>query len=303
MKKTLLTGVAMSVAVLCQAAIPTVEKVEKVSLPQDFSVSMATISPDGSYAVVSPMTGIGLSRLDLASGQMTEISKVGSPMDVQISADGRQVVYRESSYDPSHRRFVSLKAFNNADGTTATLVAPTRNLQGFVLDGNNAVAVENGRRLTKSINRDASPVSQRVALSINQGKLMVTEANGSTREIRPLGDQCGSYLWQSLSPDGQRIVAFGVGTGAFVCDLNGNNVKTLGMYRAPQWLDNETIVAMDDHDNGIVTVKSTIMAINADGSAKAALTDGDIVAVFPTCADRKIAFTTPTGELYILNLK
>lgn len=302
MKKTLITGCLACFAALCQAAVPTVASVEKVSLPEGMTVSMATISPDGSYAVVSPLSGIGLQRFDLQDGRVTEISAIGSPMDVQISADSRTVVYRESTYDRTHRRFVSLKAYNTAEGTAQTLVAPTRNLQGYVLDGNQAVAVENGRKMAKSFKGD-NVSTGRAALSIHHGGLYVTEADGATRQITPLGNQCGSYLWPTLSPDGQRVLAFGVGTGAFTCDLNGENVVLLGMYRAPQWLDNETVVAMDDYDNGVETVKSTIMAVNADGSERAALTDGDVVAVFPTAGAGKVAFTTPQGELYIINLK
>lgn len=298
----MLLGFALCMAALSYAAIPTVQSLEKVNLPAGMTVSMATLSPDGNQAVVSSMSGVGLQLLNLNSGAMVEISQAGSPMDVSFTQDGTNIVYRESSYDKDHRRFVSLKSYNVPSGTTTTLVAPTRNLQGYVIDGNQAVAVENGRKMSRSINGD-NAATTRPTLSIKYGKLFVTEANGTTREIRPLGDQCGSYLWQTLSPDGKRIVAFGVGTGAFTCDLNGENVKLLGMYRAPQWLDNETIVAMDDYDNGVVTVKSTIMAINADGSAKAALTDDSVVAVFPTPATNKVAFTTPEGELYIINLK
>lgn len=295
-------GIAMCMAALSYAALPTVESVEKVSLPAGMTVSMATLSPDGNQAVVSSVSGVGLHLLNLNSGAMFEISQAGSPMDVSFTDDGMNIVYRESTYDRDHRRFVALKSYNVPTGATTTLVAPTRNLQGYTLDGNQAVAVENGRRTVKSLDNETA-AQNRVALSINYGKLFVTDAKGNSREIRPLGDQCGSYLWQSLSPDGTRIVAFGVGTGAFTCDLNGENVKLLGMYRAPQWLDNETIVAMDDYDNGIVTVKSSIMAINADGSAKTALTDDSVVAVFPTPATNKVAFTTPEGELYIINLK
>lgn len=303
MKKTLLTGFALCAFALCQAGLPAVQSVEKVALPAGVAVSMATISPDGSYVVISPLSGEGLSRLDLATGKMTEISKAGSPMDVTISADGSTVLYRESTYDTSHRRFVSLKAFNNVDGTTATLVEPTRNLQGYVLDGNKAVAVENGRRMARTVKGVNAVSTDRPTLSINYGKLYVTDASGRSTEIRPLGNRCGSYLWPALSPDGKKIVAFGVGTGAFVCDLDGSNVTLLGMYRAPQWVDNATVVAMDDYDNGVVTVKSTVMALSADGKEKAALTGDDTVAVFPTPGAGKVAFTTPAGELYIINLK
>lgn len=303
MRRTLLTGFALCAFALCQAALPGVESIEKVNLPDGMTVSMATISPDGSYAVVSPLSGVGLQRLDLGTGRVTEISRTGSPMDVRITDDGTNVVYRESSYDNNHRRFVALKSFNTEDGVTSTLVAPTRNLQGFNVDGKEVVAVENGRRMSKTVAGTVDRASGHVTLSISQGKLFVTDPSGHVGEIRPLGDQCGSYLWPELSPDGTKIVAFGVGTGAFVCDLAGQNVQLLGMYRAPKWLDNQTVVAMDDYDNGIKTIKSAIMVIKADGSEKAALTNEDVVAVFPTAAQNKVAFTTPDGELYVINLK
>lgn len=303
MRKLMLTGFGLCMAVLCNGALPTVQSVEKVSLPQGMSVSMATISPDGSYAVISPLSGTGLQRLDLKNGNVSEISASGSPMSLQISSDGSTVVYRENSYDNTHRRFTSLKAFNVNTGTTDILVPPTRNLQGFVLDGNNAIAVENGRKSARSLKGVETAQSGNVALSINQGKLYVTEVDGTTRQIAPLADQCGSYLWPSLSPDGKRIAAFGVGTGTFVCDLNGENIQVLGMYRAPVWLDNMTIVAMDDYDNGVETIKSAIMALSVDGKEKASLTDNNVVAVFPTVATNRVAFTTPAGELYIINLK
>lgn len=303
MRKFMLAGFALCAVSLCQASLPEVASVEKVNLPQGMTVGMATISPDGSYAVVSPMSYVGLQRIDLSNGNVTEISKTGSPMMLQISSDGSNVVYRESSYDNSHRRFVALKAYNNADGTTTTLVEPSRNLQGFAVDGLNAVAIENGRKMSKQMRGTTAAQSRRATLSISQGMIYVTRPDGSPELISPLGNQCGSYLWPELSPDGSRIVAFGVGTGAFVCDLDGSNVTLLGMYRAPQWLDNNTIVAMDDYDDGVKTVKSSIMALSADGSEKAALTGTDVVATFPTPATGKVAFTTPDGELYIINLK
>lgn len=303
MKRTMLAGIALCMAALCQAAMPTVESVEKVALPDGMTVAAATLSPDGSFAVVTPLSGSGLQRLDLGNGKVTEISKTGSQMMLQISEDGNTVVFRESSYDQNHRRYVALKSFNFNNGSATTLVEPSRNLQGFVLDGNQAVAVDNGRKQIKTVaGIDKSSVG-RVALSISQGKLFVTDPSGNTFEIAPLGKECGSYLWPVLSPDGTKIAAFGVGTGTFVCDLAGNNVKVLGMYRAPQWLDNNTIVAMDDYDNGVKTIKSSIVALNADGSEKSVLTSDDVVAVFPSASQNKVAFTTPDGELYIMNLK
>ncbi len=301
MKKTICAVIALSAATMGFATLPQAASIDRVTLPGGVAVGMAALSPDGSYAVVSPLSGQGLQRLDLSTGRMNTISATASPLMLEFTADGSNVLYRESSYDSDHRRYVSLKAYNVADGRTTTVVEASRNLQGFSAAGNTAVAVENGRMRSRALGAEAA-AAPRAALSIDRGRLCVS-VDGTTAAIAPLGEACNSYLWPSLSPDGSRIVAFGVGTGAFTCNLDGSDVRLLGMYRAPRWLDNSTIVAMDDHDNGIVTTASTIMALAADGSERAALTGSDVVAVFPTAAAGKVAFTTPEGQLYIITLK
>lgn len=303
MRKTVLAGFALCLSVICHAALPTVTSVEKVTMPDNMTVGMAVLSPDGSYAVVSPLSGNGLSCLNLNSGKAFEISKNGSAMSLEITPDGTDVIYRESTYDNDHRRFVSLKSYNINTGKETVLVNKSRNLNGFSVDGNEVVAVENGVKKASKLNTTSGNAVGRPTLSIQYGKLFVTAPNGVTSEIRPLGNKCNSYLWPSVSPDGTKILAFGVGTGAFVCDLAGNNVQLLGMFRAPVWFNNQTVIAMDDYDNGVVTTQSTLMAISADGKEKAALTDNNVVAVFPSVAQNKVAFTTPEGELYIVNLK
>lgn len=301
MKKTFCSALMLMGVLAAQAALPKVASVEKVALPDGMSVSMAALSPDGSYAVISPLSGSGLSRLDLSTKEVTEISKTASPMMLEFSADGQNVLFRESSYDSTHHRLVSLKAYNVADGRTATIIEKSRSLEGFGTDGQTAVAVENGKMRTRALG--SAPLAvKRATLSIKYGQLCVTK-NGVTTSIAPLGKECNSYLWPSLSPDGSRILAFGVGTGAFTCNLDGSDVHVLGMARSPKWLDNDVVVAMEDYDNGRFTTESTIKAFAADGSENVALTGKDVVAVFPTAAPGKVAFTTPDGEMYIINLK
>lgn len=302
MKKTFCAVIALSAAAMGFARLPQVASISQVDLPGNVAIGMAAISPDGSYAVVSPLSGQGLQHLDLNNGRMTAISATASPLMLEFTADGSNVLYRESSYDSDHRRYVSLKAYNVANRQSTTVVEASRNLQGFNADGNTAVAIENGRMQRHALGGNTAEAATRAALSIDRGRLCVT-TGGSTTTIAPLGNSCNSYLWPSLSPDGTRIVAFGVGTGTFTCNLDGSDVHPLGMFRAPRWLDNNTIVAMDDHDNGYQTTASTIMALAADGSGQAALTTDDVVAIFPTTAAGKVAFTTPEGQLFIITLK
>ena len=85
MKKTLCASIAMCFAALCWGQLPQVASVERVALPGGTDVSMAALSPDGSYAVVSPLSGVGLSKLDFATSEITEISKTASLI---ISSNG-----------------------------------------------------------------------------------------------------------------------------------------------------------------------------------------------------------------------
>ncbi|MCM1033464.1 MAG: hypothetical protein NC405_06880 [Odoribacter sp.] len=301
MKKTLLSICLLCGSLICSAQLVEVQKVEKVAMPEGHAVSMAALSPDGSYAVVSPISGQGLATLDLSTGSTKIISYEASPVMVQFSADGSHVIYRESSYDGAHRRFVALKSYDVKSTRNTTLVAPSRNLQGFSVEGNTAVAVENGRAKARSVSGSAvTATTLRPTLSIDHGQLCITTA-GTTKVLSPLGIKANSYLWPSLSPDGSRIAFFAVGCGAFTCDLNGNDVKPLGMLRAVCWLDNNILVGMDDHDNGIVTTKSALVAVSADGAATQTLTDDAVVAIFPSAGGSRISFTTPAGDLYLID--
>lgn len=301
MKKTFFSVAMLCGALLASAQLMDVVNVEQVVIPGGHSVSMAALSPDGSYAVVSPLSGRGLAALDFATGNTKIISYTASPVMVQFNADGSHVVYRDNSYDNSHRRYVSLNSYDVTAGSNTVLVAPSRNLQGFSVEGNTAAAVDNGRLRTVGIN-GAATTAVRPTLSIDRGQLCITEG-GTTRVLSPLGERANSYLWPALSPDGTRISFFAVGSGAFTCKIDGSDVKPLGMLRAVCWVDDNVLVGMDDHDNGVVTTESALVAVSADGTVSQRITDASVVAVFPSAGGSKISFTTPTGELYLIDYR
>ncbi len=126
--------------------------------------------------------------------------------------------------------------------------------------------------------------------------------DGKTSVFSPNGQEF-SYIWQSISPDATKALYFVCGVGAFVCDLDGNNIKSLGMVRAPQWYDDNTIVGMQDVDDGEFILSSTVVAVTLDGTLQT-LTDDSVIAMYPyaSSATGKIAFSTPAGEAYIINV-
>jgi Tol biopolymer transport system component len=278
------------------AQVMNVTSIEKVNLPEQAVV--AAISPQGDYLLLTSATNQGLTKLDLSTHQTQVISTAPSAgHNVMITPDGQTVVYRESSFNEKHLKYSTLKSVNMATGASQTLVKPTRDLQGYAVDANSAGVVDKGKFSKKAVgNAKAQNVP---VLSIKKDQLMIT-VNGKTRNLSPNGSGY-SYLWASLSPDGTKVLYYQAAHGAYVCDLDGSNVRKVGKMRAPVWYDDNTVVGMLDLDDGELVYASTIVAATLDGTTQV-LTDDSTIAMYPHAAAGKIAFSTPAGEAYIINV-
>ncbi len=301
MKKFFISALLLGAGICASAQLVDVASVSKVDLPEGSLAYVSTISPDGSFVVLSDLAKNGLTKLDLATKEATAVSSTGSSLDLKISDDGSTVVFREGSVS-NKLHYNSLKSVNLATGQKSTIVSPTRNLQGFSLKGSSVTAVDKGKASTQSIGGTKALVSAPVA-SIDRGQLCVT-VNGETKTISPQGTTGQSYLWPAISPDGTKIVYYLATRGCFVCDLDGSNPVSLGLLRAACWLDDNTVVGMKDYDDGHVVTSSCIVAAAIDGSAIQQLTDDSLKAMFPSASadGTKISFTTAEGELYVMDI-
>lgn len=289
MKKILLTF-TLGVSLGASAQLLNVGNVAQVPIPEDLTNKVAAISPDGSYLLITTDYNKGLAKYDLATGMMTSVTDVdGAGYDVKISTDGQNIVYRETSFTAEHLKMVALKSKDMATGTTTMLVAPTRDM------------VVSERTVKASNKVKAALGLQRPTLSIDKLHLMITEG-GETREFSPLGTD-KRYIWPSVSPDGTKALFYVTGFGAYVCNIDGTDVKELGQVRAPRWYNDNIIVGMNDQDNGVVYTSSSIIAVDLNGTTQV-LTGDDVIAMYPLpdAAGNKIAFSTPTGEAYIITI-
>lgn len=299
MRKTLLSAFILACGLFASAQIVEIGSVAKVNLPEGMAVMTPTLSPDGSFVVVSDAGNDALYRINVADGNTRMITENGSGNGVVISNDGTQVVFRQSTIDRNHMRKVALKSIDLTTGREKQLVAPSRHLNtGVGISGNCVTSVENGK--AKKHRLAGAPAAESAFVSINYGHLDYT-VNGQTVTLDPQGR--GSYLWPSLSPDGKQIVYYLAGMGCFVCNVDGTNVRPLGMLRAAKWLNNETVVGMNDVDNGHYTTSSSVIASKLDGTRQT-LTSENMIAMFPSpSADgEKIAFVSADGELFVINL-
>lgn len=293
--KNVLLALALCMSFSGFAQVLNVASVNKVPIPANPNAKVAGISPKGDYLLLSTSTNVGLTKFDLKTNESKVLTNArGAGFNAQISSDGASVIYREDSYTANHLRMERLNSVNVESGAVANIVAPTRNLQGYAIEGTTVAAVNKGKLAAKS--KVSVPV-----LSINNRQLMITR-NGKTSVFSPNGENF-SYIWPSVSPDGTKALYYVCGVGAFVCDIDGSNVKSLGTVRAPQWYGNDVVIGMNDVDDGEMILSSSIVATTLSGQQQV-LTDASVVAMYPYTSlnGGKIAFSTPAGEAYIINI-
>lgn len=301
--KHLLLTMALCLPIAVSAQVLSVKSVEKVPIPVDADNAVAAISPGGDYILLTTSTHRGLKKFDLATGETTTLTEAeGAGYGATVTADGKTIVYRETSFTPQHLKMTALKSISTVTGAKRELAPAQRMLQGYRLDGNAAAVISKGKMRVRSLN-GAKIVATPPTLSLTQNHQMQLTRNGRTTLLAPNGKNV-RYIWPSLSPDGTKVLYYVSGVGCFVCDLNGNNVKPMGQLRAAKWYDNTTIVGMNDQDNGEYVTSSSIIAKTLSG-AEQKLTSDEIIAQYPQVSpsSRKIAFETPSGEAYIINLQ
>lgn len=300
MKHFVFSALMLGFATVGSAQLLNVGSVEKVTLPTGLQADQAVISPDGKCVVMSTNGDQSLQKVDLITGKATKVTNNGSMLGLEFTDDSQDIVFRQSSTNNKRLRYTALKAADLATGAETTIVKPTRKLNGFAVEGRNVMSVENKK--FRAANLDGEKAQKAPVASIYYGQLMVT-VNGKTTAINPNGKEGRSYLWPSVSPDGTKVLYYLGSNGCYVCDIDGKNPVRLGEIRAPRWIDNSTVVGMRDRDNGYVQTESAIVASNLSG-VQQTLTDPSVIAMYPSVSadGSKIAFSTPSGELYIINI-
>ena len=298
MKKILLSALLLCSGVMGYAQLLNVQSIEKVALPSEVTVEKATISPNGDFVVIAQQGKAGIHRLDLNTKSVKTIAESGIMHDLKISSDGQTVVYREARVNEKRLRQIALKAFDLKRGTESMIVPFCRDLQGVALVNDNIIAVNSEKLTAKSLNGGEAKVTMPVA-SIRYGQLCI-----DGKVISPQGTTGNSYMWASVSPDGTRVLYFLASSGCYVANIDGSNPVCLGSLHAPRWYDNNTVVGMYDRDNGHEIYASRLVAVSADGKVKQNLTDDASLALFPSISEAgdKISYTTPAGELFIINI-
>ena len=278
MKKTMLFVAACLLSLAASAQVLEVVSMQKLPIPAQAEMKVAGVSPAGDYILLTSGSNQGLQRYDLESQSLTTISDAaGAGYNVQVSNNGQEVVYRETSIDRNNLRqnkVVRLNMYNQRQNVVA------RNQRDM-------------KHMTTSDNLTTVSIKDR---------LIILTRNGLTTTLAPNGSHL-SYIWPSVSPDGTKLCYYVCGNGCWVANIDGSNPQYIGhKCQAAKWYDNNTLVAMAAEDDGHFTTASAIVLYTLDGK-KQTLTNDSMIAMYPYAAENAIVFSTIEGETYLLNVK
>ena len=279
MKKTFLLIAACFMGLAASAQVLEIVSTQKIATPKGADWKVAGFSPVGDYILLTDGGNCGLIRYDLATQTTTTISEArGAGFNVQISADGQNIVYRESTIGED--KLVRSNIYKHSFATNQR-----------------AVQAKAQRDMVNLVDKAAN-----YSVVINEDLQMVLNRNGKSIVLTPNGAN-HTYNWPSISPDGSKILYYVGGVGCFVCDLNGQNVQKIASHcRAPKWYDNNTIIGMADEDDGKYMTASAIVAYTLDGKSQI-IVNKEQMAIYPYAVEGKIAFSNAAGEVFLMQVK
>ena len=278
MKKTMLFVAACLLSLAASAQVLEVVSMQQLPIAAQADMKVAGISPAGDYILLTTGSNQGLQRYDLESQALTTITDAaGAGYNVQVSNNGQELVYRETTIDRNNLRQNKVVRLNMYNQRQNVVARGQRDMKHMATSDNlTSVSIKN--------------------------RLIVLKRNGLTTTLAPNGMN-ESYIWPSVSPDGSKICYYVCGNGCWVANIDGSNPQYIGhKCQAAKWYDNNTLVAMASEDDGHFTTASAIVLYTLDGK-KQTLTNDSMIAMYPYAAENVIVFSTIEGETYLLNVK
>ncbi len=278
MKKTMLFVAACLMSLAASAQVLEVVSMQQLPIAAQADMKVAGVSPAGDYVLLTSGSNKGLQCYDMASQTLTTITEAdGAGYNVQVGQDGKEVVYRETSFDRNNLRQNKIIRMNMSNQRQNVVARGQRDMKLMATSDNLTTVAIADRKI-------------------------VLKHNGLSTTLAPNGMN-ESYLWPSVSPDGKKICYYVAGKGCFVANTDGSNPQFIARdCRAAKWYNNNTIVAMADEDDGHFTTASAIVAYSLNGQ-KQVLTSNKMIAMYPYTAENMIVFSTLKGETYMLNVK
>lgn len=304
MKKLLLSLLMFVVVYTAAFAQFDIVSIEPISGQKAEGYSHPTFSPTGEYLLLTSINFKGLSKYDLDTKKITELTDANNAGYMpQISDGGKVVVFRDVELK-KNLRYTSIKQLNLENNKVSTLDKASREMYPFAFVGGKLKIGKKNTIKTKRVATDIRSVESSLLIAIENQDLVLYNNNVRT-VLNPNGK--GSYIWPSISPDEKHIVytAIHEGSKTYVVDIEGKSPVSLGYLAAPTWLGNDWIVGMDDKDDGHITTSSVLKAVKKDATkVQTFVTPNQPIAMYPAAspAGDAVAFESE-GNIYLMKLQ
>ncbi len=173
--------------------------------------------------------------------------------------------------------------------------------------------IENGRKQinykrynpeTGQITSIDKPSVEKKSLKIEGKNLSLVQDQNEIKKLSPIENKF--YIWASLSPEENSILFTAAGDGTYVSDLEGNILYDVGYLNAPQWINENWVVGMDDEDDGEKVLSSDIIAVHLPSGKRFDLTQkSDIIAQYPKVSpeQNRIVYHSLNGDIYLMKIR
>ncbi|HEX2962554.1 MAG TPA: hypothetical protein VHO43_12225 [Ignavibacteriales bacterium] len=264
-------------------------------------------SPDGLKIFFTSASYKGIWYYDVSAKKIIPFAtEEGAGYEYVFSNDNKAIIYRANNLDERGLRHnQSLVRRSLEDLQSQVIVTATELSTPKVLASNKVAYMASGNVILKA---DGSRLNKTGASDLavyNVDGKIILYMNGAKKEFSPF--EGGQYIWPSLSPDGTKILFTEVHKGAFISDLDGKNMVSLGNISAPNWSpDGKWITYMVEKDNGEFITGAEIFVSSSDGTNKYQLTDtSDLIEMYPVWASdgNSILFNSVDGSIYSMKLK
>ncbi len=294
---TLFSVVLLTVLCFSQFRVESIKEIaDKGSQP--------LLSPKGDYILVRSAGETGLTKIDLKTGEKTNILNDDNLTgDIQISDGGSTIAYCQTEYR-DHFRYNIIKSVNLSTKEIKNLDEPTREVNGFNFAGGKVkIGKKNKVRSVRLLN-DIRNIEHEYIVAVEDGDLVLYDGN-SRKVLNPNGKD--TYLWQRLSPDKKSIVYVAINDKChtFIYDIISGKTTDLGYYiGAPAWMGNKWIIGQQDEDDGYQMTSSRLVAIRIDGTQFQVIpTPEQRMPINPSASiDGKIAFESE-GKVFLMEIR
>lgn len=287
---------------------PINKKIEiKAITTLDKGFYKAIYVPNSQNIITTSVDDKGLKLFNVKNNSSKILNDLnGAGTSPLFSMDGKKIVIQTFEFK-NRRRQTSIFVQNIETLELFPIVENKRNIKLVNIEGDIVIYLE-GEEIkffdlnTKSI-IDKSP---KTSFGFVDNNLNLAVYKDGVKEIlNPQGE--GNYIWVSTSPDNSKILYNKAGKGTFICDLSGKTLVELGRLHAAKWSkDGNSVIGMDDYDDGYKITKSDIIKMSSDGSKKVVLTENtDRIALFPSISpdNKSIIYHNEEGRVFVMKLK